>query len=374
MGQASPVAIHFGALDTRLLQLQKGARNWSVRMARTFSARGRNRHFQVAEEIKKNLKGLKSRGKDAVLATAGADVAVALIPVDATQRGRIRDTLEEAAQAAVQDEEGVVYRYLPLSTYTERSRILEECLLLSTGASEIRRCTTAAEALGFRPAGMEMNAFAIARALQAGRDGSGPAWGFLHLGFDRSLLGIFHEGEVRFLKPLQVKGNDFLETLQHTLKGSGDGGDPASFSPEVMNLLGTAGSSPDPSEEPAQEDDQPATALDQAYIASLGDQAVKRAVEILTALRNESEALAQEVRACLRHFASRSKGTRVEEIVLGGFGAALPEVEKAVARSLSIPTRMARPFTDLGIKAPEELLAEEHLWTTAVGLAIRGFR
>jgi len=375
MGQASPIAIHFGALDTRILQLQKGARNWSVRMARTFSARGRNRHFLVTEEIKKNLKGLKSRGKDAVLATAGSDVAVALIPVEASQRGRIRETLEESAQVAVKDDEGVVYRYLPLSTYTERSRVLEECLLLTTGASEIRRCTTAAEAIGLKPVGMEMNAFAIARALQAGRDEPGPAWGFLHLGFDRSLLGIFHEGEVRFLKPLQVKGSDFLETLQRTLEGAGREEDPPGLAPEVMDLLGAAGTSPDPDEEQQTlENARPSTVLDRAYIASLGDQAVKHAVEILTALRNESEALAQEVRACLRHFASRRKGARVEEIVLGGFGAALPEVEKAVARSLSIPTRRARPFTDLGIKAPEELLAEEHLWTTAVGLAIRGFR
>ncbi len=373
MRQISPVAIHFGALETRLLQLQKGARNWSVRMAKTLSARGHNRHFMVAEELK-NQKEFKRRGKDAVLATSGADVAVALIPVDATQRSRIRETLEEAAQTAVHDDEGVVYRYLPLATYTERSRILEECLLLSTGASEIRRCTTAAEALGFQPVGMEMNAFAIARALHAGRDESESAWGFLHLGFDRSLFGIFQGGEVRFLKPLQVKGSDFLDTLENTLKGAKDGEFAARTGTQVMDLLAAAGSSPDPAEDPSPEEPRPATALDQAYIASLGDRAVKHAVGILTAMRNESEALAQEVRACLRHFASRSKGARVQEIVLGGFGASLPEVEKAVARSLSLTTRMARPFTDLGIKAPEELLAEEHLWTTAIGLAIRGYR
>jgi Tfp pilus assembly PilM family ATPase len=105
----------------------------------------------------------------------------------------------------------------------------------------------------------------------------------------------------------------------------------------------------------------------------LTKKAVGHATELMHTLRMESEALAQEVRACLRHFANRHRGAKLHNLQLAGFGAALPEVENALQNALNLPTTVAQPFTDLGIKAPESVLAEQHLWCIPLGLAMRGY-
>lgn len=108
-----------------------------------------------------------------------------------------------------------------------------------------------------------------------------------------------------------------------------------------------------------------------ALLPDIQRQAVGNARVILQALKMEMEALSAEVRACVRHFSNRHRGQQIQSIRLTGFGASLPEVENAVCTAMTLETRIARPFTELCIKAPEEVLAEEHLWTIPLGLALR---
>jgi len=360
--RASPVAIHFGALETRLLELRGGPGRWRVGVAESFPARGRTRHAEAAARIKGRLKTLRLRQKDAAVALAGDTVSVSLVPVDEHSRPRLQALLQETAARAVQDEEGVVFRCLKLATGGhEGGTLRDEYLLLAVGRSELRRSQEALRALGLRPVGMEMNAFPIARALHLGRPGAEQAWGFLHLGFGQGLFGIVDQGEVRFLKPLQVGGERLLSTLQRRLaRGGAEGG------PSVADLLAGDASGAAADEEPAAASQQPGSVL-----AVVQEAAVAQAEELLAALHLQATALAQEVRACIRHFTSRFPGRQVQDVRLTGFGAVLPVVDRALEQTLGLPVAPARPFTELAIRAPEEVLAEEPRWTAALGLALR---
>jgi Tfp pilus assembly PilM family ATPase len=359
----SPLAIHFGSMDTRLLQLKQGPGGWSVSTAEVIPGSGKTRHTGAAEKLAPFVRSRRCRGKDCLLSTSGEELSVSLVPVDPQNRTRMQQTLKETALRSVQDAEGVAYRYMSLSEEGGQAEALantrEELLLLAVGQSELRRCTTALETLHLRPVGFEAAAFPLARTMQAlAGEGEDP-WAFLHLGMRHSLFGIMHGGELRFLKPMQLTGERLMGTLEKALARF----DQAEEEIEVDTLLQNL--------QEEEETDDGRVVVDAAAVASVQQKAVGHATEVLHALRLQAEALAQEVRACLRHFANRHRGARLAELKLAGFGAALPEVATALENALALPITVAQPFTSLGITAPEEVLADQHQWCVPLGLALR---
>lgn len=378
----TPVAIHFGTLETRLLQLQGRPRSWSVRTARSYPAHGKTRHLAAAEQARAEGRTLRLRGRDATVAISGEAAAVSLVPLEPSQRPRLEQILQETAARSLQDEEGVEYRYLPFTaTGADGLNGREEYLLLTTGCSELRRCREALRQMALRPVGLEMDAFPLARALNACRSDPAEPWGFLHIDLAHSLVGVVLEGELRFLKALQVDGQRLFQTLDRTVTrfASPDtlaGREPAAAREPARPAGAPEGAPRSAGPETAalpQIGAGPGASFDAQAVATLHQRAVGHAVEILHSLHTEAEALAQEIRACLRHFANRHRGARVAEIKMSGFGVALPEVERAIAAALGVPASLARPFTDLGIRAPDDVLAEEHQWCVALGLALRGY-
>ncbi|MCH2111592.1 MAG: pilus assembly protein PilM [Planctomycetes bacterium] len=360
----SPVALHFGDLDARCLQLNGHPGGWAVHSSSTWAAQGDGRHAQAAEQANAELRSLRLVGKDALLSFSSTPVSLSLVPVDAESRPRLERTLEETAARAIQDPEGVTFRYLSLNT-EDSILAREEYLLLSVGASEVRRAHHAAEALNFRPCGAEMSAFPIARALHAARGHVEDPWGFLHLGWSHSLFGIIEDGEIRFLKSMQLTGETIFHRLQSTLENF----DQQEVAPAAELIASLQGEELMPREAShAVGENINANTINQMHRGCVG-----HAVEVLHSLRSESEGLAQEIRACLRHFAARHKGVRMDRIELTGIGASLPEVEKSIASALALPVSLARPFTALGIEAPDNILMEEHMWCAPLGLALRGY-
>lgn len=357
----SPIAVHFGAMDTRILQLQGGPGGWAVRAAEVADSSGSTRHSAAAEILIPRLKGMHLRGKDCLVGISGQQVSVSLVPVDPHNRGRMQQTLKETALRSIEDPEGVTYRYMPLSDPGEEqiaAHVREELLLLAVGQSEMRRTLSAVESMNMRAASLEVSAFPLARTMQAIEDDLENPWGFLHLGYDHSIFGIMLGGELRFMKPMQLTGERLIDTLEKSLARH-DAPDPSAL-PDL--LLGST-----------EEEEKERELVQADIIPDLQKRAVGHATELMHALRAEAEALAQEVRACLRHFANRHRGAKLKQVQLAGVGAALPEVENALNTSLNLPTRLARPFSDLSIQAPEQMMQEQHLWCVPLGLAIRGY-
>ena len=359
----SPISVHFGSLDTRILQLDGGPGHWRVAASECLPAQGRGRHTAVAEDLAPRLADLGFRGKDCAIGLSSNDVSISRVPLDQHNRARMVQVLKETAARAVQDPEGIQYRYLPLSgdevgEEVEGANAREEYLLMSVGQSELRRCTAAAQAMQWRPVSLEAGAFPLARALQAVQQEDNDAWGFMHLGYGHSMFGIVENGELGFLKPMQLDGERLMATLEKTLTGfEGPSAD------ALTDLIAGGGD----------DDDSHGPAVNAATVLTMNQRAIGHATDLLTSLRMEAQTLAQEVRACVRHFANRHHGARLSSVYLTGFGAGLPEVENAVGNALDIPTSVARPFTALGIDAPDHVLEDEHMWCTALGLAMRGY-
>ena len=374
----SPIGLHFGSLETRILQLRGGPGHWRVGTHAVCPARGKNRHALAVEKIAQKTRNLRLNGKDTAVSMSGDAGTVSLVPVDAHNRSRLNQLLAETARRSIADDEGVSYQCLPLLTATlDSGPLREEYLLLSVGQSELRRTKEAVQTIGLRPIGLEMDAFATARALQIGRKNKESAWGFVHIGFGHSFFGVVSDGEIGFLKPLHLDGQRLLQTLNRALDRVDE---PVDGVPGMLDILAASGDndsrpsdSRDDDEEGGDDEDGAPSFGSVAGLATLKEAAVGHAVEILHALRLEAEALAQEVRACIRHFANRHKGASVASLMLTGFGVSLPEVEKAVSTALGIPSGLATPFTDLDIKAPESVLKEQHLWCAPLGLALRGY-
>jgi Tfp pilus assembly PilM family ATPase len=357
----SPIAVHFGALDTRILQLRESRGRFAVSAAESVAAQGRTRQTAVAEALAPRLSGLNFKGRDAAIGLSGQEVALSLLPVDAQNRSRLQQILQETAGRAVNDEEGVEYRCLPLSGNGGREaqdQVREEYLVFTVGNSDRRRALTAVEALHWRPIGLEANAFPLARALHRTMRGTDAPWGVLHLGFSHSLFAIVVDGEVRFLKQMHLNGERLLATLHRALRDAEAHSADATRLAQMLSAGSAAGGEPE-------------AAIGPSLLPDIQRQAVGNTRAILQALKLEMEAMAAEVRACVRHFSNRHRGSQLCAVRLSGFGASLPEIEGAVGGALNIETRIARPFSELGIQAPEALLAEEHLWTPALGLALR---
>jgi len=297
-------------------------------------------------------------GKDVLLATSTELSALSVVPVERLQMDRLQSTLEEAAVKSLEDTEGISYRYLPLSEPMSDNQERTEFLLMCLGQSEMRRCTAASEALGFRPVGLEISAFPEARALiQANKDIT-EAWAFLHLGLNHAYFGIALNGEIHFLKTMERAGSSLLKTMHDGADLSGSAGAPLGMAPGFLT---------------GQEDESESSVFDlaQSQLEELQTLAEEQGTRLMSALRVEAANLAQEVRACLRHFHARNQGNSVTSLELTGFAAGLPGLHTLLEQSLKINTEVARPFTKLGIGAPADVLLEQHMWCSSLGLALR---
>jgi Tfp pilus assembly PilM family ATPase len=354
----TPVALHFGSLESRLLQLTGGPSGWNVHIAKKATGEGSTRHGKAASGL---AQGLKNRimGKDVCMATTTEAAALSVVPVETAQLERLQSTLEEAAARSLDDSEGISYRFLPLADSSASSHDRSEFLLLCLGQSELRRCSSAGEALGLRPVGLEISAFPVARALILANQDVAGAWGFLHIGLDHAFFGIALDGEIRFLKSMEHSGSSLLNAMY-------EGAD----IPLQMGLSGAMASSfltePENEETTRQADDA------HAKIQELQSLAEEQGTRLMSSLRLEAANLAQEVRACLRHFHARNQGNSVTSLELTGIAAGLPGLHTLLEQSLKIHTEVARPFTKLGIGAPAAMLREQHLWCANLGLALRG--
>lgn len=358
----SPVGLHFGSLDTRLLQLTGSPRGWTVKAAEFAPAQGTTRHSQAATALSTSIKG-HILGKDTAISTTAALAALTVVPIERSQTDRLRATLEEAAARAIEDPEGINYRFLPLTRTLQDANERDEYLLLCLGQSEQRRCTAASEALGLRPVGLEIAAFPVARTLTYATRNAKEAVGFLHLGFDHAYFGIAFENEMRFLKPMERSGADLLDSLHQAAEPLED-----VHSAQAMALGFLADSHTN-----GEEDDGAMSASNAStMLAHVRRQSEEsQGAAMMRALRVQGANLGQEIRACLRHFHARNPGIAVSEVVVSGFGGGLPGISGVLEQALKIDVELAQPFTQIGIGAPAEVLREQHLWCAPLGLALR---
>jgi Tfp pilus assembly PilM family ATPase len=358
----SPVGLHFGSLDTRLLQLTGSPRGWTVKTAEVAPAQGIARHSQAATALSTCIKG-NILGKDTAISTTAAQAALTVVPIERSQTDRLRATLEEAAARAIDDPECINYRFLPLSRTLQDANERDEYLLLCLGESEQRRCTAASDALGLRPVGLEIAAFPVARTLTYAKRNEKEAVGFLHLGFDHAYFGIAFANEMRFLKPMERSGADLLDSLHQAAEPLED-----VHSAQAMAL----GFLTDADRNGEGDDGAMSASNASTMLAHVRRQSEdSQGAAMMRALRVQGANLGQEIRACLRHFHARNPGIAVGQVSISGFGGGLPGITGVLEQALKIDVELAQPFTQIGIGAPAGILREQHMWCAPLGLALR---
>lgn len=89
------------------------------------------------------------------------------------------------------------------------------------------------------------------------------------------------------------------------------------------------------------------------------------------------EALTQQIGRALQFFYSGTTLSRVDQILLAGNPAGIPNIATLVEERLKLPAVVANPFSCMSLssrlKAPDDLTRDAHDMMIAVGLALRGF-
>lgn len=96
--------------------------------------------------------------------------------------------------------------------------------------------------------------------------------------------------------------------------------------------------------------------------------------EIFLAIYPLLEELVTEIRRSIEYFRSRNQDMDVQQIVLCGGGAALPNLDQLIANATGIPTTVGNPFkgVQLSVKrhGPDYVAAHAHLLAVAVGMGL----
>jgi type IV pilus assembly protein PilM len=104
-----------------------------------------------------------------------------------------------------------------------------------------------------------------------------------------------------------------------------------------------------------------------------GDVAAGYETDVLVPFK---EALSQQIGRALQFFYSGTSFNRVDQILLAGRPASIPEIDLLVGDRLKLPTRVANPFRRMSLSPAiqrQQLIREAPGMMVAVGLALRGF-
>lgn len=93
-------------------------------------------------------------------------------------------------------------------------------------------------------------------------------------------------------------------------------------------------------------------------------------------LQPYSETLALEVGRALQLFTTSTQFSKIDQLLLAGGGAAIPNLDSIVNQRVGIPTMIVNPFVNMGVGSkvrPQNLMQDAPALLVACGLAMRRF-
>ena len=236
------------------------------------------------------------------------------------------------------DEAVLDYRVLG-ERETEGGQRLRRVLLVVAHHDLIGRYVEACRLAGLTLSGIDLEAFALLRALAAPADRDESAIVAVSIGHDRTTLAVSDGRVCEFTRVLEWGGAELNAGLARALEMSG---------PEVesvkRSLSLTGGSSPE------------GLTPDQAAAA----------VEVL---HRGIESLVRELVSSLTYYQSQPTSLAIGEIVITGGGADLAGLPEELARHLGVPVRLGDPLGRLEVTHPVDE-TEIGSYAIAVGLGI----
>ncbi|MCS7209359.1 MAG: type IV pilus assembly protein PilM, partial [Fimbriimonadales bacterium] len=138
---------------------------------------------------------------------------------------------------------------------------------------------------------------------------------------------------------------------------------PEEPSPDIPPSPFTTPNEPEPTPEPEAEPALP--------VQSPTD---PRKTEVFLAIYPLLEELVSEIRRSVEYFRSRNLDADVQQIVLCGGGAMMPNLDQFIASSVGIPTVVGNPYKGVQLQVkrygPEYVAANAHLMAVAIGMGL----
>lgn len=186
---------------------------------------------------------------------------------------------------------------------------------------------------GLEPAGVDLNAFAVLRALSHSTTGTEM---LVDIGAEVTNILVHEQGTPRFVRILLLGGSDITDTLAAELSISEDDA-------EAMKIqLGLRG----------------------------GEGHSTRVIE------KRADQLVDEVRDAVHYHLSQGGVGQIGRLVLSGGGSKLAGLRERMSDALLIPVESGHPLARLPVQGtvyrPDQLAEVEPVLTTAVGLALGG--
>jgi len=254
---------------------------------------------------------------------------------DAELRSALRFSVQEFIPIPVDDAE-LDYQRLDEFTTDDGARQVR-ILLVAAHKEMVTAHVQAAVRAGLRPVGVDLNSFAVIRALAPAGSVTEGSEVLVDIGAGVTNIVVHDRGIPRFVRILVLGGGDITEALATGLNLSYE--------------------------------DAEATKL----ATGIQDATVDPAARIVTDRANQ---FVDEVRGSLDYYLAQTGATQITRVVLSGGGSKLFGLADRVGAALRLPVALGRPLQSLPVKGsvygPEQLAEVEPLLATAIGLAVGG--
>lgn len=294
----------------------------------------------VAEAVKQLMKDAGIRHKKVHIGVANQRVVVRQIDLPYMEESELQASLrfqvQEYIPIPVEDAE---LDFHPLEEFTgEGEARMLRVLLVAAHRDMVTSHVTAASEGGLRPQSVDLNSFAILRAL--GRTGAvGGSELIVDVGAGVTNIIVHEDGVPRFVRILVLGGEDITETVASGMQI------PHEEAEELKQRTGL---------------DRTSTETAARLIADRADDFV------------------DEVRGSLDYYQAQTGSTRITRVVFSGGGSKLTGLRERLSDVLRLPVEMGQPLQHLPVKGtvygPEQLAEVEPILTTAIGLALGGAR
>lgn len=292
----------------------------------------------VADSIRQLLAATGIKAKKVRLGVANQRVVVRQIDLPWMEPAELRSSLRFQVQEHIPiavDEAELDFHVLDDYEQTDGVRMLR-ILLVAAAKDMVASHVAAATEAGLRPVSIDLNPFAVLRALQCDSpldDGADEA--HIDVGAGVTTIVVHQGGMPRFVRILALGGEDITHALAQELDVD------RAEAEQIKQNLGMTDAADDP------------------------------AGRIIT---DHGYQFVDEIRSSLDYYDAQSGGGRVSRVVLTGGGQNLPNLMARLGDELRLPVEVGDPFDLLPTKGvalgPDELRRVGPVLTTAVGLAL----
>jgi type IV pilus assembly protein PilM len=250
-------------------------------------------------------------------------------------RTSLRFQVQEFIPIPVEDAE---LDFHVLEEFSEGDKRMQRMMLVAAHKDMVAAHIQAAQEAGLRPVGVDLNPFAVLRALGEDSALSSGSEVLIDVGAGVTNIVVHDDGVPRFVRILVLGGDDITEALMSA------GGTTFEDADELKKRLG---------------------------LRQTGEHG-----EAERTIEQRAGAFVDEVRSSLDYYQAQTGAGRISRVVLSGGGALLAGLPERLAGVLRVPVERAKPFDRLPATktefGPEELEQVGPLLTTAIGLGLGG--